>query len=502
MEEKSVNCFYHEKLALEYNVNNEKDLIFVAGYNKILNLPYIKNFLKSIDREFTNRYKSKDQDFSYFNEIFNSRLEFYESTYRETNTCKINNVSDKTQNFIIKNDDEADIDPIISDINLVEEKNTEFLAQTEYTEQISKPLKVSQNKNKQNKKKAKKEARSWGNKITASEENNLDYSDHNKSTKNPIQANIKKFTPNHFESKNVKPLQFVDDEIQKTSQSSVFKFFKGLIGVQIISKESLRPAIVKMKEHLISKNVALDISEKICNSVMEQLIGQSIRVTATLHAAIELALTNILTPKRNIQILNSIKSSESNRPYVIVFCGVNGVGKSTNLAKVAYYLLNNNQRVLIAACDTFRSGAVEQLKTHVYRFNSIFPAETPNCILFDKGYGKDSAGVALEAIKTATTGNYSVVLIDTAGRMQNNEPLMRSLGKLINVNQPDLVLFVGEALVGNDGVNQLMEFDRHLAEFSNSSTPHHIDGIILSKFDTIDDKVGAALSMTYVTGQP
>ncbi|RXG56820.1 Signal recognition particle receptor subunit alpha-like protein [Armadillidium vulgare] len=95
-----------------------------------------------------------------------------------------------------------------------------------------------------------------------------------------------------------------------------------------------------------------------------------------------------------------------------------------------------------------------------------------------------------------------VVLIDTAGRMQDNEPLMRALAKLIHVNEPDLTLFVGEALVGNEAVDQLVKFNRALSSFSTASKSQMIDGIVLTKFDTIDDKVGAAISMTYITGQP
>ncbi len=97
---------------------------------------------------------------------------------------------------------------------------------------------------------------------------------------------------------------------------------------------------------------------------------------------------------------------------------------------------------------------------------------------------------------------YDVVLVDTAGRMQDNEPLMRALAKLIKLNAPDLVMFVGEALVGNEAVDQLSKFNKALADFSEAATPRLIDGILLTKFDTIDDKVGAALSMTYTTGQP
>lgn len=177
-----------------------------------------------------------------------------------------------------------------------------------------------------------------------------------------------------------------------------------------------------------------------------------------------------------------------------------GKGKSTNLSKVCFWLLQNNLKVLIAACDTFRSGAVEQLRVHARNLRAL--AEGATVDLFDKGYGKDPAGIAKEAVSYAANHGYDVVLIDTAGRMQNNEPLMRALAKLVSVNSPDKLIFVGEALVGNEAVDQLSKFNQALIDFSGLSVPRTIDGIILSKFDTIDDKVGAALSMTYTTGQP
>jgi signal recognition particle receptor subunit alpha len=143
--------------------------------------------------------------------------------------------------------------------------------------------------------------------------------------------------------------------------------------------------------------------------------------------------------------------------------------------------------------------AIEQLRTHSNRINGIHQNSIK---VFDQGYGKDAATIAMHAISAARDQNYDVVLIDTAGRMQDNTPLMRALSKLIAVNRPDLVLFVGEALVGNDAVDQLTKFNEALANHSNSKNPRLIDGIVLSKFDTIDDKVGAAISMTYTTGQP
>jgi len=108
----------------------------------------------------------------------------------------------------------------------------------------------------------------------------------------------------------------------------------------------------------------------------------------------------------------------------------------------------------------------------------------------------------MEAINYARDMKIDIVLVDTAGRMQDNEPLMRSLTKLISVNAPDLVLFVGEALVGNEAIDQLVKFNAALADHSHQENPHTIDGIVLTKFDTIDDKVGSAISMTYISGQP
>jgi signal recognition particle receptor subunit alpha len=196
-------------------------------------------------------------------------------------------------------------------------------------------------------------------------------------------------------------------------------------------------------------------------------------------------------------------------PYSITFVGVNGVGKSTNLSKVCFWLIQNGLRVLIAACDTFRSGAVEQLRVHVRNLSMLGVNGATNSKgrveLYEKGYGKDAAGIAKEAIAYAKDNDFDVVLIDTAGRMQDNEPLMRALAKLVAANNPDKIIFVGEALVGNEAVDQLTKFDRALRDFSSASGSgkgRGIDGMLVTKWDTVDDKVGAALSMTYVTGQP
>lgn len=297
----------------------------------------------------------------------------------------------------------------------------------------------------------------------------------------------------------------------REKQSGMFSLFKNLVGAKNLTREAMQPALDKLKDHLIEKNVATDIAHKLCESVAAKLEGRVLgtfdTIATTVKQTLNDALVQILSPKRRVDILRDcLEAKRNNRPYVMSFCGVNGVGKSTNLAKICFWLIENDLNVLIAACDTFRAGAVEQLRTHMRHLNALHPPERHNgrnmVQLYEKGYGKDAAGIAMEAIRHATDTRVDVVLIDTAGRMQDNEPLMRALAKLIKVNDPDLVLFVGEALVGNEAVDQLVKFNQALADYSSNDNPHIIDGIVLTKFDTIDDKVGAAISMTYITGQP
>ncbi|XP_063900651.1 signal recognition particle receptor subunit alpha homolog isoform X2 [Zophobas morio] len=291
--------------------------------------------------------------------------------------------------------------------------------------------------------------------------------------------------------------------------SSVYSFFSGLVGSQTITKESLSSVVEQFKRHLVSKNVALRIAEDIGNALISDLTGTHKSSLKALRSVVRDSLVRTLQQLlsvKPIDILREIRAavSDGTLPFVIIFCGVNGVGKSTNLAKVAYWLLQNDYKVLIAACDTFRSGAVEQLRIHqqaLTKLNEIHKGKG-FVKLLERGYNKDDAAIASEAIRFAKNERIEIVLIDTAGRMQDNEPLMRSLAKIVRVNKPSLVLFVGEALVGNEAVDQLTRFNQALARHSDTNRKTIIDGIILTKFDTVDDKVGAALSMVYTSGLP
>jgi len=301
----------------------------------------------------------------------------------------------------------------------------------------------------------------------------------------------------------------VGPAVKAGKSGGMFSMFSSLVGSKPLTREDLSPVLEKLRDNLIGKNVASEVASDLIESVMVKLEGSVMGTFQSLQRTVKDTLTaslmKLLTPKRRIDILRDVLESKENRkPYVITFCGVNGVGKSTNLAKICFWLIENNFKVLIAACDTFRAGAVEQLRTHTRRLNSLHPETDgkPMVQLYEKGYGKDAAGIAMEAINHARDTNIDVVLVDTAGRMQDNEPLMRSLAKLISVNGPDLVLFVGEALVGNEAIDQLVKFNAALADHSSQENPHTIDGIVLTKFDTIDDKVGSSISMTYISGQP
>ncbi|MCP9258053.1 Signal recognition particle receptor subunit alpha [Dirofilaria immitis] len=289
-----------------------------------------------------------------------------------------------------------------------------------------------------------------------------------------------------------------DDEVnEEKNHDGWFLALRSLVGNKKLTAEDIKPVLDKMRETLIA--------EKLCQSVEVKLEGKVIgtfsRVASIVKESVREALVQLLTPKRRVDLLRDIlEAKNEKRPYIIVFCGVNGVGKSTNLAKITFWLNENGHKVLIAAADTFRAGAVEQLRTHTKHLNALHANSVQ---LYEQGYGKDPAGLAAAAISIAAERGTDVVLVDTAGRMQDNEPLMRSLAKLIQVNKPDLVLFVGEALVGNEAVDQLVKFNQALADHAAlGSEGRLIDGIVLTKFDTIDDKVGAAISMTYVTGQP
>jgi signal recognition particle receptor subunit alpha len=285
-------------------------------------------------------------------------------------------------------------------------------------------------------------------------------------------------------------------------------YFRNIVGGKIMTKQDLDKPLKAMEEHLINKNVARDAAIRLCEGVESEMVGKKTAAfestDAALRPAFEASLRKIMTPKGSLDLLQQVESitkpSSSNfkpRPFVIAILGVNGVGKSTNLSKLCYFLLQNNYRVLIAAGDTFRSGAVEQLNVHVRNLKELTARENLGAVdIYEKGYGKDAANVAKDAVAYADAHNYQVVLIDTAGRAHTNTQLMAALEKLVDFAKPDLILQVAEALVGNDSVGQAQNFTRALGK------GRRLDGFIVSKIDTIGDACGTIVSLVHATGVP
>jgi len=234
-----------------------------------------------------------------------------------------------------------------------------------------------------------------------------------------------------------------------------------------------------------------DISSAAVSDVLylmrKNLIGSRLRKGANLakviEATIKRALQSILRADYwDFEATIEKHILDDDKPVIIMLVGVNGTGKTTTTAKIAYRLKNKGYNVVAAASDTFRAGAIEQLEAHMDRLDI-------KCISSQRG--GDSAAIARDAISHAKAKGADIVLVDTAGRMQNKTNLMNELQKVHRVTNPHLVLFVGDALAGNDAVEQAAEFSRVLT----------FDGAVLSKMDT-DAKGGAGLSIAHATGKP
>lgn len=279
-----------------------------------------------------------------------------------------------------------------------------------------------------------------------------------------------------------------------SATSKLSGLFRNVVGGKQLTKQDLQQPLQQMQNHLVAKNVAREAAERLCSSVEQDLLNQKTAsftsIDATISESMGRALTKILTPTSSLDLLREIQrvtsgttsAGEKARPYVISIVGVNGVGKSTNLSKIAYFLLQNRLRVLVVAADTFRSGAVEQLRVHVRNLSELSRREDVGKVeLFEKGYGKDAATVARDAVTFASNSAggkdgqegmlYDVVLIDTAGRRHNDSRLMSSLTKFGQLARPDKVFMVGEALVGTDSVAQARNFAKEFVDSKVSSSP-------------------------------
>ncbi len=264
-------------------------------------------------------------------------------------------------------------------------------------------------------------------------------------------------------------------------RSGLFGIIKKVIEKKV-SKEEFDSIFEDIKLSLLENNVAYEVVELIKNSLEKELVGNTItrnKFEEIIKKTISKTIENILIEPDVDKLLEEIKKG---KPYVMMFVGVNGVGKTTCLAKTAKWLMDKNFKVVFSASDTFRAASIEQLEEH---------AKNLGVKVIKHQYGADAAAVAFDAITHAKQKGIDIVLIDTAGRQQANVNLMAELEKIKRVCSPDISIFCADALTGNDAVEQAREFYK-IVEFNYS---------ILNKTD-VDRKGGAVLSVAYITKKP
>jgi len=265
-----------------------------------------------------------------------------------------------------------------------------------------------------------------------------------------------------------------------------FNGFINRVATTELSSEGLRPILWEFKLALLENDVAITVADHICGEIEKTLVGKQVKRLEDRRAIVKETLQQVLSETLQTPSINLIdaveKKTAANEPYVIVFVGIHGTGKTTSIAKLADFFLKRNYSVIFACSDTYRAGSIEQLEEHAKRLGVR---------TIKHQYGADPAAVAFDAIQYAKAHGINVVLIDTAGRMQTDRNLMQKMEKIVRVIKPDLVLFVGDALAGNDAVMQAEEFHKFV----------HIDGSILTKVDA-DAKGGAAVSISHVTKKP
>ena len=265
----------------------------------------------------------------------------------------------------------------------------------------------------------------------------------------------------------------------------MFAKLKQTITTKKVSEDKFAELFWEIEVALLENSVAVEVIEKIKNDLKGKIVNKAVsrKEIETIVATSMMQSIEELFDQPEIDVIANIEEKKKEKkPYVICFVGINGSGKTTTIAKFAYMLKEKGYSSVIAASDTFRAAAIDQLEIH---------ADKLGVKLIKHDYNADPAAVAFDAIKHAESKNRNVVLIDTAGRLHSNTNLMEELQKIVKVSNPDLTIFLGEAITGNDCIEQAREFDKIV----------DIDGIILSKAD-VDQKGGAAISISYVLKKP
>ena len=254
-----------------------------------------------------------------------------------------------------------------------------------------------------------------------------------------------------------------------------------------LKAENLHPVLSEFKINLAENDVAFPVAEQICDKLEKRLNGVQVKRLEDRRKIVEKnlreVLLEIMLTNNKTDFLEAIEEKrKKNEPFIIVFVGINGTGKTTSIAKVAHFLNKKGYSVVLACSDTYRAGSIEQLEEHAKRLGIR---------MIKHKYGADPAAVAYDTINHAKAHGINVVLIDTAGRIQTNRNLMNELAKIKRIVNPDLTVLTVDSLTGNDAVMQAEEFHKSVG----------VDATILTKVDA-DVKGGSALSVTYVTQKP
>jgi fused signal recognition particle receptor len=250
----------------------------------------------------------------------------------------------------------------------------------------------------------------------------------------------------------------------------------------IVSDKDISDALSELEMTLLTSDVALPVTDAIIAHVRASLIGKHRKIGESVDAlvvgALKSALLKVLGPGFSLE--EFIRTHD--RPVKILFTGVNGTGKTTTVAKIGAYLKKQGYTVVIGAGDTYRAGATEQISVH---------AERIGIKIIQHQEGADPSAVLFDSVQYAVSHKIDVVLADTAGRFHTKSNLMNQLEKIRRVMKPDLVVYVDEAVAGNDAVIRAAEFDRTVGA----------DAIVLTKAD-MDSRGGAAISIAHTIGKP
>src|ERR687896_1141252 len=267
-------------------------------------------------------------------------------------------------------------------------------------------------------------------------------------------------------------------------------FSKAVKGVaqKELTEKVLDDVLFDFQIALLESDVAQEVVDDLSTKLKKELLGLKLEkeqeATEIVHSKLRAALTEIFAQTNKFDLIEKIKMKKETKggPVVIVLLGINGTGKTTTVAKIANLLRKAGFSVVVAAGDTHRAGAIEQLEKHTNRLSLK---------IVKQRYGADPSSVGRDACDHAKKNYIDVVLMDTAGRMQTSKNLMDEMGKIVRVVKPDVKLFIGDALAGNDTINQAREFFQYT----------NFDGAILTKIDA-DAKGGSAISIAYITSRP